>query len=97
MTTSTDDKTGVTPHIVKGFGDFPPEALVDKKIVSKQFGRCETSVDRAVSRGELPPPIKILGKNRWLVSKLLEHFREMHAQAKKKADEERKRLSEYME
>lgn len=84
-------------NIISGFCDIRPETLIDKKTVGMKFGRCDASVDRAVNRGELPPPIKVLGKQRWLVGAILEHFRELHAQEKRRAEEERKRLSEYMD
>jgi hypothetical protein len=35
---------------------------------------CRESVKRAVDRGELPPPVRLMGKNTWTARVIIEHI-----------------------
>lgn len=50
------------------------------------------SIHRAIQRGELPKPVKILGRDSWLVGHILRHINKRLEQAQEKAEEENKRL-----
>jgi hypothetical protein len=56
--------------LLKAFG----ESLVTKEDLAQLFQRHPVSIQRAVERGELPPPIMLLGKHYWTVDILARHF-----------------------
>jgi hypothetical protein len=56
--------------LLKAFG----ESLVTKEDLAQLFQRHPVSIQRAVERGELPPPIMLLGKHYWTVDILAKHF-----------------------
>jgi predicted DNA-binding transcriptional regulator AlpA len=38
------------------------------------FGVCDETVHNAVKRGELPPPVKLFGRNVWSVAAIHQHY-----------------------
>jgi hypothetical protein len=56
--------------LLKAFG----ESLVTKEDLAQLFQRHPVSIQRAVERGELPPPMMLLGKHYWTVDILHRHF-----------------------
>ena len=83
--------------IVVELGELPLDAVVTEQAVATMFDRCPTTVKRAVNRGQLPPPVKLFGKSVWTARALIDHVEERLASKKRIAEEERKRLSEYMD
>lgn len=67
--------------IVRGLAELPPQAHLDGAALGSILGRCKKSVQRAVRRGELPPPFRFMGKHVWLVKTLVEHLEEQQAAA----------------
>ena len=55
--------------LLKAFG----ETLVTKEDLAQLFQRHPVSIQRAVERGELPPPMMLLGKHYWTVDILARH------------------------
>ena len=51
------------------------------------FGRHESSVKRAVERGELPPPVRLFGQNAWTAGVLVRHLESRLEQAAREADQ----------
>jgi len=61
--------------VYAGLGSLPSATVIDEDGLAALFGKaCRESVKRAVERGELPPPIKIMGKNAWTVGYLIRFF-----------------------
>ncbi len=56
--------------LLKAFG----ESLVTKEDLAQLFQRHPVSIQHAVERGELPPPIMLLGKHYWTVDVLARYF-----------------------
>lgn len=56
------------------FSNYPREAIISKKELALLFNKSPLSVDRAVRRGELPPPIRILNRDSWVVGILIDFF-----------------------
>jgi hypothetical protein len=52
---------------------LPPGAIVTEDALARMFGRCVTSVKRAVKRGELPPATRLFGQNTWTAAAILAH------------------------
>lgn len=62
------------PGIVSALGELNPCALISEKGIASLFGRCPRSIQRAVERGELPPPIRMLGQKTWTARSILDHI-----------------------
>ena len=85
------DETVQLPGVIAALGELQPGAVVFEKGVAQLFGRCPTSVKRAVARGELPPPTRIFGSSAWTVGVLVGHFeKRLKEAAEAKAAVERK-------
>lgn len=80
-------------EIVEELGELSPGTVIDKKALAKIFNRCTTSVDRAIERGELPAPVKILGKPRWTVKSILDYIGDRLRTAQEEAEKEKLRLA----
>jgi hypothetical protein len=77
MDTDVEMKTDLPARehgVVTELAKLPPQAHVDSQALGQMLGRCKKSVQRAVRRGELPPPFKFMGRHVWLVKTLLEHM-----------------------
>ena len=61
--------------VLTGLAELPPEAEVDTAALGRILGRSRKTIQRAVRRGELPAPFRFMGRNVWLVSAILDHFR----------------------
>jgi hypothetical protein len=53
---------------------LPTGAHLDASALARILGRCTKSVQRAARRGELPPPIKFMGRHVWMAGAVQEHF-----------------------
>ena len=74
------------PGIIAQLGELQPGAVITEEGIANLFDRCITSVKRAVQRGELPPPCRLLGKNAWTVGILVGHLEHRLEQAAEKAN-----------
>lgn len=76
--------------VIRKLGDLPPDAVISEDGLAKLFGRCRTSIKRAVRRGELPPSVRMFGGSVWTVEALRNHMnKRLEA-----ADKESKRLQQ---
>ena len=80
-----EEPTAETAGIVTGLAELPREAYLDARALGRLIGRCKKSVERATRRGELPPPIRFMGRNVWLVGAILDHFMKRQDAALKRA------------
>ncbi len=80
-----EEPTAETAGIVTGLAELPREAHLDAAALGRILGRCKTSVHRAARRGELPPPIRFLGRHVWMVGTILDHFQARQDAALKQA------------
>ena len=76
-------------------GDLPEGAIVNEEALAHIFGRCQTSIKRAVERGELPPPTRLLGKPVWTAGVLLRHIEGRLKAERKEKKREKKRLDKF--
>ena len=84
---------GTPTGIVKGLGELSPGAILEEDAVAQMFGRCATSVKRAVDRGELPPPVRMFGKPCWTAGAILEHIVARLRAAKREAEKDAAKFS----
>ena len=73
-------------------GALPQGALITERGLAGLLGRAKRSVRRAVGRGELPPPVRILGELRWTVGTILRHIEKRLENAAQEAERERRRF-----
>lgn len=80
--------------IVRELGELPSWTIVNEEGLAQMLGRCRHTIKRAVKRGELPPPIKFMGKPRWTVGAILKHFEERLEESKKEKERQKKKIRE---
>ena len=80
--------------VVTALAELPPDAHLDAEALANILGRCKKSIQRAVRRGELPPPIKLMGKHVWLVRTILEHMKTRQEAAVKWAKQRDLKISQ---
>jgi len=73
------------PGIFIALGNLAPATVVTEDGLAGILGKqCRESIKRAVDRGELPPPVKLMGKNCWTVGVIVQHFEaRLEAEARK--------------
>lgn len=101
MNTVGDDEISTDPGsrsmgVVTGIADLPGNAYIDSKELGRLIGRCKKSIQRAVRRGELPPPVKFMGRHVWLVKTILDHFEERQRAACQQMKQRQTRLKQNM-
>ena len=80
--------------IVRHLGDLPDGAIISEEALARLFGRCQVSIKRAIQRGELPPPVKLLGMPVWTAEKLLDHLSTRLDKALKEEEKARKKFQD---
>lgn len=79
------------PGVVAEFGELKDGAILFEEGLARLLHRHPVSIKRAVERGELPQPCRLLGRNAWTVGAVLHFLEERQGQAaKKKGELERK-------
>ena len=75
------------PGSYRELGALPPATPLTEAGLAALLGKkCVESVKRAVARGELPPPVKIAGKNVWTAGYLVKYIEDrLEAEARKYA------------
>ena len=69
----SDNDSGIYAEL----GNLPAGALVTEEGLAHLLGKgCQKSIKRAVDRGELPTPVKLLGKPTWTVGSIIAHIEE---------------------
>jgi predicted DNA-binding transcriptional regulator AlpA len=53
---------------------LPSKTLLSESQLAQMAGRHVTSIKRAIQRGELPPPVPLLGENVWTVGAIRVHI-----------------------
>ncbi len=73
--------------VFKRLGSLPTGALVTEDGLAHLLGKgCRESIKRAVVRGELPQPVKLMGKNTWTARIIIEHIEQrLAAEARRSA------------
>jgi predicted DNA-binding transcriptional regulator AlpA len=63
-------ETGIFPELAA----LPPGTLITEDGLAGLLGRtCRETIKRAVERGELPRPVKLMGKNTWTAGAIIQH------------------------
>ena len=68
---STQESDGIFERL----GSLPLGVFVTEDGLALLLGKgCRESIKRAVTRGELPQPVKLMGKNTWTARTIIEHI-----------------------
>ena len=81
--------------IYHSLATLPPNAPLTEAALANLLGKSRRSITRAVERGELPPPVRLLGQPTWLARTITAHLAQRLQTEKRKADHEAKRLAVY--
>ena len=65
---------GLELGVVREIGDLPSGAIVTETALAKIFGKHPCSIRRATDRGELPQPVRLMGKRSWTVGSIVRHM-----------------------
>ena len=71
------------PGIISQLGELGEGAIVFERGLASLFSRHPASIKRAVERGELPVPVRLLGHAAWTAGVLLRFLEDRQAQAAK--------------
>ena len=55
-------------------GSIPAETLITEKGLAQILGKCTASIKAAVKRGELPRPVRLMGKNTWTAGAIVRYI-----------------------
>jgi hypothetical protein len=86
-TTESEAPDEPGPGIYLELGKLPPATVISEDGLAGIMGkRCRESIKRAVARGELPQPVKIMGQNCWTVGSIVKHLEDrLEAEGRKVA------------
>jgi hypothetical protein len=68
------DQGAVPPGIVRIIGDLPIGAVITEAGLATMFSRCQLTIKRAIERGELPRPIRLMGQPTWTAGAIVDHL-----------------------
>ncbi|MCZ7645687.1 MAG: hypothetical protein M5U26_10445 [Planctomycetota bacterium] len=63
-----------------------PATIITEAQLAHALGRHPVTIRRAVERGELPPPVRLMGKPTWTGAAILKHLEARLEQARESAD-----------
>ena len=89
---STPEEPNPVIGVWMAMGSLPSESIVSEDGLAGIFGKHRDSIKRAVGRGELPKPFKLMGKLVWRVQALWEHFKKLETAAQ---EEPRNKVSDF--
>jgi hypothetical protein len=83
---NSSEKKEFTFGVVKELGELGSGAVISESGLADMLNRHRKSIKRAVRRGELPPPTKLLGKPVWTAGAIVKHIEGRLEKAQKDAD-----------
>lgn len=89
------ENNGLSSGVITELGDLPAETVITEERLGKIFGRHRVSIKRAVSRGELPPSIRLFGEPCWTVKALRDHMDRRLDAARKESEQLQEKINKY--
>jgi len=86
VATAICDKLPEMPGICAIVGALPPGSIISEQGLAKMLAKHPASIKAAVDRGELPPPIRFMGKPTWTAGAVVKHFEKRLEAAEKEAE-----------
>jgi hypothetical protein len=81
------------PGIVRELGDLGSGAIITEAGLARLLHRHPASIKRAVERGELPHPTRLLGGPVWTAGSIVRHLEARLAEAAKEAERMARRIA----
>jgi hypothetical protein len=69
-----DDSASADPSSLREFGELADHDVITEEELADAFGKHPISIKRALERGELPPPVRFLGKRAWTAGAIRKHL-----------------------
>jgi len=88
------EESRALPGVVAALGELGPATVITEKGMAALFGRHPASIRRAVTRGELPRPARLLGGPAWTVGSIVRHIETRLEEAAKEAERESRKISQ---
>ena len=83
---------GPATGIVRELGELPSGAVITEAGLARMLGRHPVTIKRAVRRGELPPPTRLLGTPVWLAGAIIGHIQKRLDAAAKEAERQARKF-----
>ena len=91
---STEDDSTFSLEIVSELGELGDGAIISESALAKLLKRHSVSIKRAVLRGELPQPIRLLGQPVWTVGSIVKYLEKRLEAAANEAELQRKKIEQ---
>lgn len=79
--------------ILREIGDLAPDTLISEQGLADLLHKHKVSIQRAVGRGELPPPVRFFGQSVWTVQTVRDHLTKRLEKAKADAERLERRIA----
>jgi hypothetical protein len=79
--------------VLRDLGQMEPETIIREQGLAEMLGCHPITIKRSVTRGELPPPVRMNGKPCWTARSIVEHIEERLRKAKREAEAEAERIA----
>jgi predicted DNA-binding transcriptional regulator AlpA len=89
------EETPKIPGVISALVELKPDSVVTEESLTHIFGKHQTSIKRAIERGELPRPVRMFGKPTWTVRTILAHLEERMRYEAEASDESAEILAKY--
>lgn len=80
--------------VITELGELGPGAIITESGLAKMMNRHPKSIKRAVSRGELPKPCRLMGQPVWTADAIIRHIEKRLEDAAKDAEKQARRFSQ---
>jgi len=80
--------------VIRELGELGTGAIITEEALARMLGRCQVTLKRCVKRGELPPPVRLLGAPVWTAGAIVGHLSKRLEAAERDFQRDQRRLSE---
>ena len=89
---TNNEESTFSLEIVAELGELGAGAIISESALAKLLRRHQASVKRAVARGELPQPVRLLGQPVWTVGVIVKFLEKRLADAAREEENMRARI-----
>jgi len=99
--TATDEGPDTDPDgehikgIIRELDELGAGAIITEEALARMLGRCQVTLKRCVKRGELPPPVRLLGGPVWTAGAIVGHLEKRLDAAARDFERDQQRFSQH--
>lgn len=93
-TENEEKENSISLGIVSELGEFGPKTIISEAALAQLMHRHPISIKRAVLRGELPRPTRLLGQSVWTAGSILRHLEKRLEAAATETDTKEQKLEQ---